>query len=203
MRAFQAALELGAGGIELDVHSAADGTIVVHHDPAVSGRLISGMTARDVAALRLENGDPVPLLEDVLATVSSAAILYVEVKTLDPRWDERLIRLVTGGATECHIHAFDHRIIKRLHDRYPAISYGVLSSSYLVDSASQLRRAGAVELWQEQHLIDRSLVEEMHAIGAGIIVWTVNEEQRMTALAELGVDGICTNHPDIAGSLIQ
>jgi glycerophosphoryl diester phosphodiesterase len=55
--AFARALELGADGIELDVHASSDGVIVVHHDfvpraepptPKLAGRPIAELTAREL-----------------------------------------------------------------------------------------------------------------------------------------------------------
>ncbi|MGH7590814.1 MAG: glycerophosphodiester phosphodiesterase, partial [Gemmatimonadales bacterium] len=37
LAAFRLAGEMGADGIELDIHATTDGALVVHHDPAVDG----------------------------------------------------------------------------------------------------------------------------------------------------------------------
>ena len=41
------------------------------------------------------------------------------------------------------------------------------------------------------------LVADLHARGMAVNVWTVDDPDRMLALAEMGVDGICTNVPDV------
>ena len=48
----------------------------------------------------------------------------------------------------------------------------------------------------------RSHLDACH--GAGIVVntWTCDEPQRMRELIEWGVDGICTNVPDVAIEVI-
>src|SRR5689334_18596174 len=48
--AFTRALELGADGVELDVHRTADGGIVVHHDASASG--VGLLAAMPFAAIR-------------------------------------------------------------------------------------------------------------------------------------------------------
>jgi glycerophosphoryl diester phosphodiesterase len=44
--------------------------------------------------------------------------------------------------------------------------------------------------------MDDELVAAVHAFGAKIIPWTVNDPARMEEFIDMGVDGICTNYPD-------
>ena len=41
-----------------------------------------------------------------------------------------------------------------------------------------------------------ALVAEAHARGCRVLVWTVDDARAARRLAELGVDGILTNHPE-------
>src|SRR5690606_38084271 len=50
--------------------------------------------------------------------------------------------------------------------------------------------------------VDLELVEAAHAAGLAINVWTVDDPDRMRQLAELGVDGIITNVPDVARQVL-
>ena len=50
-------------------------------------------------------------------------------------------------------------------------------------------------------LVDEKMVKSCHENGIRIIPWTVNEEEDMVKLLDLGVDGIITDYPDIAPTL--
>ena len=196
--AFVKAAGQGADGVELDVHATADGAIVVFHDPVLpDGRWIRDLPVASVRHQRLANGEPMPLLEEVLAVIPDLRV-YVEVKHLDAAWDAALVAVMDADPSpgRCSVHSFDHRLIARLGSLRPSLSRGVLSASYLVDPLAQLRNTGAKTLWQEWQLIDQALVDLVHGAGASIIAWTVNQQAAAKHLAGLGVDGLCGNYPE-------
>ncbi len=116
LAAFRAAMQLGADAVELDVHATADGTLVVHHDEAIAGRRIPQLTAQQVAELRLSNGEPIPPLAHVLEAIGPRLQVLVEVKSLPPKFDDRLLEALRQGPNPdaYAVHAFDHRIVRRL-----------------------------------------------------------------------------------------
>jgi glycerophosphoryl diester phosphodiesterase len=69
----------------------------------------------------------------------------------------------------------------------------VLQVARHVDPVASLRAAGAEDLWQHVDYVDEELVTAAHAIGAGVIAWTANDDSQWAALKRLGVDGICTD----------
>ncbi len=199
LAAFRVAAALGADAVELDVHAAADGTIVVHHDEAIAGRGIPQLTAKQLAELRLANGEEIPTLAQTLEAIGPRLQVFVEVKSLPPRFDDRLLDTLRRGPNPgaYAVHAFDHRIVQRLGARSPALRRGVLSASYPVRPLGALEDAGATILWQERTLVDRPLVDALHRAAMQLIVWTVDDAADMEQLLGLGVDGICTNRPEI------
>ena len=197
--AFRAARARGADAIELDIHAAADGVLFVHHDEVVSGVHITRSSAAQVRALRLPNGESIPALEDALAVIDPALQVFIEVKSLPPEFDDRLLAVLegAGGGARCAVHGFDHRIVKRLGVARPALVRGVLLASYPLRPLEALQDTGATVLWQEQSLIDTELVDALHGAGYRIYAWTVNDPDEMRRLVALHVDGLCTNVPDV------
>lgn len=207
---FVAALDAGADAIELDVHGTADGTVVVHHDPhlgasagALAGRAIASLDATALLAQPLgADGARVPTLDDVLALCAGRATVYVEVKA---RGIEALVLAALGRHphTRTAVHAFDHRLALHLAERAPAIPGGILVDAYLVDPAHALRTARARDYWPHRLMVDRPLVEAIHGAGGRVIVWTVNDPADARALAAIGVDGICTDVPEVIGPVLR
>ena len=52
-------------------------------------------------------------------------------------------------------------------------------------------------------LVDEAVVRDAHRLGLAVNVWTVDDPGRLRALAELGVDGLITNVPDIARAVVD
>ncbi len=205
LAAFRAAAALGADAVELDVHATADGALMVHHDETLSGRRIADLTADQVAPERLANGEPVPTLRDVLGALGPSLQVFVEVKSLPPRFDASLLEALDRGPNPAGyaVHGFDHRIVQRLGRERPGLRRGVLSASYPVRPVPPLEDAGAMMLWQERTLVDRSLADALHAARMQLFAWTVDDPAEMRQLVELGADAICTNRPEIGRQVVD
>ena len=52
-------------------------------------------------------------------------------------------------------------------------------------------------VWAPYHReVDAASIQDAHERGLAVKVWTVNDEDRMNQLIDLGVDGIITDYPD-------
>ena len=206
LAAFRAAGPRGADAVELDIHSSADGEIFVHHDERIAdGPQISRSTVAELTQIRLTNGEPVPTLTQALSAVGRRLSVFVELKTLSSNADARLLTVLAAGPNPkgYAIHSFDHRLVRRVGDKEPRLVRGVLSASYPVQPLTALQDVRATDLWQEQSLIDKALVAALHGVGARVLAWTVNDAERMRQLVALGVDGVCTNFPDVARKTVD
>ena len=199
--AFEAAIAAGCDGIELDVHGTVDGTLFVHHDPTfeLDGSRIPFAMAdpHDVAKARLAGDHAIPKLDAVLEAIGTRAQVYIEVKATGIESD--LARCLTRHVENMRkyaVHAFDHRVVKRVLELSPSVRTGILQVGYPIDSCAEMRAAGASDLWQHADFIDSALVADVRACSGRLIVWTANGEDQWINLSRLGVDGICTDRVD-------
>jgi glycerophosphoryl diester phosphodiesterase len=204
LAAFRAAAGQGADGVELDVHATIDGEIVVHHDPSVMGLPIAQARTRDLGAMPLSNGEPIPTLAQALDVLGKLKV-FVEVKVLDPRWDDRLLAVLDRGPNPggYAVHSFAFHIVRRLGEKRPSLPRGVLSEVPTRSPRQTLEDALAQTLWQERTTLDEQLVKTVHGLGAQIIAWTVDNAADIERMVRWGVDGICTNHPERARPIVD
>ncbi len=204
LAAFRAAAGQGADGVELDVHATIDGEIVVHHDPSVMGLPIAQARARDLAAMPLANGEPIPTLAQALDVLGKLKV-FVEVKVLDPRWDDRLLVVLDRGPNPggYAVHSFAFDVVRRLGQKRPSLPRGVLSEARTRSPRQTLEAGLAQTLWQERTTLDEQLVKTVHGLAAQIIAWTVDNAADIDRMVRWGVDGICTNHPERARPIVD
>lgn len=207
LASFLRALDLGADAVELDVHATRDGVVIVHHDPvpradttepSLRGRPIAGLTLAELSTYHVA-GEPIPTLADVLMAIVARARVYVEVKGhgIESQVVETIARAT--DVENVPLHSFDHRVVTRARAVHPRVQGGILSVSYLVNPDLSLQAARARDYWQEWSMIDSDLVKNIHAVGGRVIAWTVNDPEAARHLADIGVDGICTDVLPLVG----
>lgn len=200
--AFARAIELSADAIELDVHASRDGAVMVHHDavprpnttePSYAGIGIAGLSLKELKTFWVEPGIGIPTLAAVLRAIGGRARVYVEIKARGI--EHRVVETIRAAAAveRCAVHSFDHRAAKRVRELAPELPVGVLTDSYLIDPVGAMRAAQASDYWIWWEQADDALVRSIHGAGGRVIAWTVNEPTAARGLAEIGVDGICTD----------
>ncbi len=189
LAAFESALRHGCDGFEFDVRLTADHRALVCHDPKLAGIEIgradyAQLSAREPSAC---------CLEDVLRDFTARAWLDIELK----------------------VAGLEELVVASLRQHPPQRGYVV--SSFLPDVVQAARACDqeiplgficddlhALRLWTElpiswliphHSLVSTRLIEQTHAEGKKILVWTVNEDKQMRRLAEWGVDGIISDDP--------
>ncbi|HEY8428389.1 MAG TPA: glycerophosphodiester phosphodiesterase [Sandaracinaceae bacterium] len=209
LRAFALAIEEGADGVELDVRTCADGTVVVAHDPHL-GRVgeraawIAMLPWERVRAVRLGDGERVPLLDEAIDLVVGAGLrLNVEVKSDVPDRGAT-VRAVAAALSRRSaaereaivLSSFDPRILRALRAALRGVPIG-----YLFDlehpgplRAAMLERALRPDgLHPHFSLCSPRAIRRWRARGLFVNAWTVNDPGRALELAGAGIDAIITD----------
>lgn len=176
LAAFERAIVLGADYVELDVHAAADGRLVVGHDPPRGGE---------------------PLLAEAVDVCHGRIGIMCELKCpwRYRRHDvvARAERLLPEDAVVVSYESRALRAVARLRT-LQHVGYGV-----------SIRRAAAYAWGVGLHdpRVTRRGLARAKRLGLVTTVYTVNDPARMRALAGLGVDGIFTDRPDLLRATVR
>ena len=96
------------------------------------------------------------------------------------------------------IQSFDVRTLQVAKQNYPALKLVLLVDNE--DTAEEnLQRLGFTpEVYSPYYaLVNKKLVEFIHAQGMQLIPWTVNTPEEIQKLMEIGVDGVITDYPNL------
>ncbi|MEW5852014.1 MAG: glycerophosphodiester phosphodiesterase [Myxococcota bacterium] len=208
--------------LELDVRPSREGHVMVIHDDTLdrttNGRgPVSALTLRELQALDAGwhmpgwrgQGVTIPTLEEVLRAFPDKHI-NIELKVGDAEFQDAfaaLIRRRDAVERVCIGHVDVERAAE-LQTRLPQCAYWYPEEAVMLFVMSS---RGGAELPREERfdllsipwefggteVVDRKLVEDAHALGKALHVWTVDERPMMEKLMDLGVDGILTDRPDL------
>jgi glycerophosphoryl diester phosphodiesterase len=223
LAAFEKAVELGADGIELDVHLSADGVPVVIHDFAV-GATTDGtgrVAEMDLAQLKQLDagsrfdpafaGERIPTLEEVLQAFGDRLLLNVELKSTSPRdngLEQAVLALVEqyGLGSRVLLSSFNPFSLRRAKKIAPHVRAGLL---YAPDLPLFLSHAWLAPLFPhearhpEHTMVDARYMAWAHRRGYRVNVWTVDDPEEMRRLIGLGVSAIITNVPDVLREVLK
>lgn len=205
--AFRRAAEMGADMVELDVRRSADGRLVVHHDPHLAdGRAVAATRADELPAA-------VPSLETALdACVGMAVDIEIKNDPDEPGFepdraladDVATVVAARGDTDRVLVSSSDRASIDRLREvASPPIATAWLVTVPPPDAVEVVVAGGHRALHPSWEAVDPALVERAHAAGVAVNVWTCDDPEAMVRLAGWGVDGICTNVPDVAIGLLR
>ena len=199
--AFRRAVAMGADGIELDVRRTADDRLVVHHDAALGdGRVIRqtrsddlpetiagfgpALDACDPISVNIEiKNDPSDPDFDPSEWVARRVVAALAARPAPRRWLISSFRLETVDA------------VRRLAP-YLRTAWLVTGADQAAIDETASRAHTAIHPWVNG--LDEASVRSAHAAGLAVNIWTCDDPDRMRELIAWGVDGICTNVPDVA-----
>ena len=218
MEAFEKAVQLGADGIELDVHQTADNEIVVIHDDRLertsTGRgfvkdyTLEGLRKFDYARGSKFAGKKhydIPTLKEVFELIKPTDLtINIEMKTLVihyPGIEKRVLKMADdyGMADRIWFSSFNRITIEKIHLLRPEIKVGFL---YSETSALMPTFAGNLGLTALHpsflNLKSPHFMEDCRNHGILVNIWTIDTPEQMRACYEAGVNAVITNYPDKA-----
>jgi glycerophosphoryl diester phosphodiesterase len=202
--AFDLALAQGADVLELDVRPAADGHLVLVHDPTLE-RIAGDPTA--VAALSraaLATLDALvrpEAFEAFLDRYAAKARLLIDLKDPAPEWETRVVDAVTrhGLQERAVVQSFDLEALRRLYAASPWLALAPLVPSAVAPrTVLDAARPFAQGIGIRHDFLDAALVRDARDAGLAVRAWTVDDPATMRRVLGLGVDAIVTNAPDVA-----
>jgi glycerophosphoryl diester phosphodiesterase len=209
--------------LDPDLTRCPDGTWLSGEPPLIQDLTLAELQLFDVGRVRPgsptasrfpdqvgQDGIRIPTLAQMLAaTAGLGAELDVELKTDPARPElscapEAMAELVvaTAGAAgaldRLVVRSFDWRGLVHLQSCHPAVRLAWLSFG-LADGAVVAQASRGRGVWSPyfSDLSDEA-VGAAQALGLRVSPWTVNEPEDMARLIQWGVDGLCTDRPDLA-----
>ncbi len=215
MAAFRKAIEEGADWIELDVQETADGEVVVFHDSdfmkLAGNRLkIWDATMEDLKDIDIGSwfspefkAERVPTLAEVLDECKGKIRVNIELKYYghDQKLEQRVIDIVESRDMASEVVAMSLKIdgVRKLKSLRPKWKVGLLMSV----AAGNLKKIEADFLAVNAMFASQDLVRTAHRSGKDVYVWTVNDTLTMSTMMSRGVDGLLTDKPALARSVLE
>lgn len=212
--AFRKAIELGADGVELDVHLCKDGHMVVNHNFDVDHNsdglgLIEEYTLKELKKLDFGfrkgaefKGTPILTLEEALELVKDMRLINIEIKSAQtpyPGLSEKVCRLVQkmNLTQKVILSSFNHRVALECRGYLKDIPVGLLYDKPIFNPARYAARQEAQAIHPHSALLSKNQVRIAKELGIQVNVWTVDKPQRALTLQSWGCDAVITNKPDV------
>ena len=190
-------------GSEFDVWITTDGQLVVNHDETFKGVTIQDATAAVCTAVRLNNGEQLPTLEQYLSRGQQLTTrLILELKPhrtpeQETKAIEGIVRMIKDFNLEKRVEyiSFSKHATKefiRLAPKGTPVYY--LSGDATPQELKSWGCAGPdyhFSVFQK----NPEWIEQCHKLGMKVNAWTVNDAKNMQWLIEHKVDFITTNEP--------
>jgi glycerophosphoryl diester phosphodiesterase len=201
----QAALDLEAQWIEIDVHCA-HGHILVLHDDVLTGPDGEKFNIRDksyeyLRSLDVGKGQRIPTLQEVLALINGKACLNIELKgkltaALVCTELKKHIETTRWSADDFLLSSFHGSELEVAKSLLPNIKRGFLFEDIKVPFLTIGEKIGAWSLNVSIDIVKKELIQAAHDKGFHVLVWTANTIDEIRAIKEMGADGIFTDYPE-------
>lgn len=213
----RAAQDAGLWGSECDIHLTADGIVIVNHDPSIAGKSIRTHNYSDFAQDLLPNGEHRPTLDEYLVQTAKCKTtkLVIEFKKQGSDAVEDELVDKTIAALKAHklydpervlFISFSRHICEVLAKTQPQFINQYLSSdpTGIKEEPSNYSVLGinGIDYHYKMFKAHPDWVKSAHDKGMSVNAWTVNKEDDIRRMIEIGVDAITTNEPLLVRDLL-
>jgi glycerophosphoryl diester phosphodiesterase len=200
LRSFVRAEHEGLDVIELDLHLSKDGELVVMHDADVArttdgSGAIGDFTLAELRQLDAGQGERIPVFQEVVEAVRSP--LQAEIK------DKAAARVLVGVIGELGLHdrvtviSFHDEALREVRALLPEMPLVLVTGRSTPTAPERALELGAEMVSCELRWLEQETVDRCHAHGIKVISWTVNTDDDLARVRELGLDGVVTDMPEI------
>lgn len=205
LAALKCAQEAGFWGSEFDVNMTSDGVLLVYHDSDVEGKKIEKNPHDAFKYFRLKNGEPIPTIDQYLEQgkkYPETMLVYELKKHSCDEVEDRFVDLSIEKLKEHGLLdpsrvmfiSFSFHICERLAEKLPGFTVQYLGGE---KKPASVKAAGinGIDYNHKILTLQNKWVKKAHRLSMSVNVWTVNKEDRMRAMLEMGVDQLTTDHP--------
>ncbi|CCG41620.1 glycerophosphodiester phosphodiesterase [Magnetospirillum molischianum] len=215
LAALRAAARAGAAMVEIDVRLSADGRPVLFHDDDLDRTTngtgpVAALTRAALAMLDAGSwfgpafaGEPIPTLEQALTLCLELGLaVNIEIKPA-AGYEVETARVALSVAASLWpddrppplVTSFSSEALKTAREIVPDWSRGLLVGAVPSDWHAQTQELGCAVLVADQAELDRSIIGAIGAAGMTLLVYTLNDRERMRMLWRDGIAAICTDYP--------
>lgn len=222
MAAFRKAVELSADGIEFDVKCTKDGQMIIIHDQTLdrttdgNGRVVEKTydELKEFDAGSFFSSDfheeKIPLLQDVLEEFSKKLLINIELTNYASISDglaQKAALLVKKMGIEKSVifssfHPYNLLITRRFLPDVPVAILALPGKSGWLARSSFMRWLSPEFIHPYFTDVNLAFTKKQHKKDRKVNVWTVNTESEIREMILANVDGIITDDPKRARSLV-
>lgn len=206
------AAEIGCYGSEFDVRTTSDGVLVVYHDDVIEGMDILNTPYEKIRNCKLKNGEVIPTLEQYLVHAKNCPNikLILEIKT-GKRTKEGAKFLVDSTLMlvdkyqlqdRTEYIAFSMDICQELLRQRPGYQVAYLNGDVPPAKLKEMGFPG-LDYYYSGFTNNLNLVNDAHANGLWVNVWTVNDPVLMKRFIGMEADFITTDKPLLLQQIIK
>ena len=200
------ALELGVDGIEIDVFRCASGELVVFHDQTLekltnATGYIEQLELDSIRNIEVHNGFTIPTLEEVMNLIDGRVVLNIELKgtqtaVLTNALLQDYFKKGIWSSDKILISSFNWEELRLFYEVNTEVPIAVLTEDDPLDAIPVAKTLNAVAINPNFKSLNKENVAKIKEASLQLFPWTVNQPEDITALIDLGVDGIITDFPE-------